>query len=128
MLHAVPECRQPEVSSLPRNCVKIVHTKSDSLVAEGPLGWPITKFEGNYYIRAKNLRSDGFRVNYVPGVCIYKFLYVWLDFVAPDGTVTKNFGWKYWFPNPIFPFIWFRVAVPASHPDIHVEEYICEDD
>ena len=77
------------------------------------IGWPVTPFEGNLYIRRQNLISNGFRVNYVPGLCIYKFLYVWLDFVTPEGKIVKNLGWKYWLPNPLFPFIWYRVAVPA---------------
>jgi hypothetical protein len=50
---------------------------------------------------------------------------VWLDFVTPDGTIVKNLGWKYWLPNPLLPFIWFRVAVAAEHPDIEIEEYEC---
>ena len=104
--------------------VRIKHTGSDSLIADGPIGWAIMPFEGNYYVREKNLLTDGFRVNYIPGLCIYKFLYVWLDYVAPDGTVTKNLGWKYWLPNPLLPFIWFRVAVATAHPDIVIEEYV----
>ena len=103
--------------------VRIRHSRSNSLIADGPIGLGITPFEGNFYIRKKNLVTDGFQVNYFPGLCIYKFLYVWLDFVAPDGTVTKNLGWKYWFPNPLLPFIWFRVAVPKEHPELRIEEY-----
>lgn len=106
-----------------RKYVRIVHNNSGAVIADGPVGWSITPFEGNYYIRKKHLVAGGFRINYVPGLCIYKFLYVWLDFTAPDGTVTKFLGWKYWLPNPIFPFIWFRVALPASHPELRVEEY-----
>ena len=26
-------------------------------------------------------------------------------------------------PNPLFPFIWFRVAFPRGHPEIDIEEY-----
>ena len=103
--------------------LRIRHVGSDTLIAEGPVGWAITPFEGNYYIRKSNLLTDRFRVNFLPGLCFYKFLYVWLDFVAPDGTVSKNLGWKYWLPNPLFPFIWFRVAVPRNHPELVVEEY-----
>ncbi len=107
-----------------RKWVRITHAKSNSLIADGPVGWAITPFEGNLYIGRKHLVSDRFRINYLPGLCIYKFLYVWLDFVAPDGTVTKNLGWKYWLPNPLLPFIWFRVAVPATHPELQVEKYV----
>jgi hypothetical protein len=108
-----------------RRCVRIKHSGSNTLIADGPVGWAITPFEGNFYISKKYLLSDGFKINYIPGLCIYKFLYVWLDYVVPDGTVIKNLGWKYWLPNPLFPFIWFRVAVPRGHPDILVEEYEC---
>ena len=73
----------------------------------------------------KNLMTNGFRGNTLPGLCVYKFLYMWLDFVPLDGTVVKNLVWKHWLPNPLFPFIWFRVAVPATDPDIVVEEYEC---
>lgn len=105
-------------------CIRIFHSGSNSLIADGPIGWGIIPFEGNFYIRKKHLVTDGFRVNYLPGLCLYKFLYVWLDFVAPSGTVTRNLGWKYWLPNPLLPFIWFRVAVEGAHPEIRIEEYV----
>ena len=108
---------------MPRKYVRIWHSESSSLIADGPVGWGITPFEGNFYIRKTNLLTDGFRINYLPGLCVYKFLYVWLDFAAPDGTITKNLGWKYWLPNPLLPFIWFRVAVPGQHPEIRIERY-----
>jgi hypothetical protein len=60
--------------------VRITHKPSDELIAGGPLGWGITSFEGNYYIQSKYLKTTGFKVNYLPGLCIYKFLYVWLKF------------------------------------------------
>lgn len=103
--------------------VRIIHSETDSLIADGPLGWGITAFEGNFYISRKYLVTDGFRINWLPGLCIYKFLYVWLNFVQPDGTISRNLGWKYWLPNPLLPFIWFRVAVPGVHPEISVERY-----
>jgi hypothetical protein len=34
------------------------------LLAEGPLGWGITPFEGNLYIRKKYLLTDKFKVNF----------------------------------------------------------------
>ena len=105
--------------------VRITHKSTGIPIAEGPIGWGITPFEGNFYIRKKYLLAGGFKINYIPGLCIYKFLYVWLDYVAPDGTVIRNLGWKYWLPNPLFPFIWFRVAIPREHPDILFEEYKC---
>jgi hypothetical protein len=62
-------------------------------------------------------------VNFFPGLCVYKFLYVWLDFRAPGGEVCKGLGWLYWLPNPLLPFIWYRVALPAHHPELRVECY-----
>jgi len=60
----------------------------------------ITPFEGNYYIRKKYLKTDQMRVNYFPGLCIYKFLYVWMDLHLGDGTRVRSLGWMYWLPNP----------------------------
>ena len=119
-----------------KKCIRIKHANSDTLIAEGLIGWGITPFEGNYYISNKCLRTTGFRVNYIPGLCIYKFLYVWLDFIPPnyislgnknaDDSTIKNLGWKYWLPNPLLPFIWLRVAVPQKHPQLLVDEYDCD--
>ena len=102
--------------------IRIRH-RSGLEVAQGPLGWGITPFEGNLYIRRKHLKTDGFRPNWLPGLCVYKFLYVWMDLHLPDGTRVRNAGWKYWLPNPLFPFIWFRVAIDRSDPEWIVEEH-----
>ena len=74
------------------------------------MGWGITPFEGNYYISRKYLRTRGFKPNYIPGLCFYKFLYVWLDLHLADGHKIRNLGWLYWFPNPLFPFIWYMAT------------------
>jgi hypothetical protein len=103
--------------------IEIIHRPSQEVIAVGKRSWSITPFEGNYYISSKCLKTDGFKVNYVPGLCVYKFVYVWMDFHARDGHVTKNLGWKYFLPNPIFPFIWFRVAIPVEHPDLIVVQH-----
>ena len=103
--------------------MKIIHRKTEELIAEGKRGWAITPFEGNLYISRKSLRTDGFKVNYMPGLCIYKFLYVWMDYDVDEETTINSLGWKYWLPNPIFPFIWFRVAVSNRHPELEYEEY-----
>ena len=100
--------------------VRITHRLSGELIADGPLGWrDIMLFEGNYYVANKHLATDGFKTNYIPGLCFYKFIYVWLNFTHSKGT-TKNLGWRYVIPNPLFPFIWFRVAVPALHPELDI--------
>jgi uncharacterized protein (DUF427 family) len=103
--------------------VRIKHRESGTVLADGPLGWGITPFEGNYYIRKQHLKTDGFRPNYFPGLCIYKFLYVWMDLHLGAGKRIHNIAWMYWLPNPLFPFIWFRVALPRAHPEIEIEEY-----
>ncbi len=100
--------------------VRIRHHPSGTILAEGPLGWGITPFEGNFYIGRKYLLTDGFKPNFIPGLCPYKFLYVWLDLRLDNGERVRNLGWMYWLPNPLFPFIWYRVAVPADHPELEV--------
>ena len=102
--------------------VRIRHRASGATLAEGPMGWGITPFEGNYYVARKYLRTDGFKPHYVPGLCFYKFLYVWLDLHLGAGNRIRNLGWLYWLPNPLFPFIWYRVGVPQRHPELIVEE------
>ena len=103
--------------------VRIRHKRSRMLLADGPIGWGITPFEGNFYIRRKFLKTDRFKANFIPGLCIYKFLYVWLDLRLSRDQQVSNLAWMYWLPNPLLPFIWFRVAIPRNHPEIEIEEY-----
>ena len=103
--------------------VRITYKETGTLLAEGPIGWGITPFEGNFYIGRKYLKTDRFRINYIPGICFYKFLYFWMDLHLDGDRRVKNLGWMYWLPNPLLPFIWFRVAVPKVHPEIEIEEY-----
>jgi hypothetical protein len=108
--------------------VRITHRPTGTVLAEGPLGWGITPFEGNYYI-ARRYRKDGaFRPNFIPSICVYKFLYVWMDLCLPGGepgkeVTDRSIAWMYWLPNPLFPFIWFRVALPAAHPHLLIERF-----
>lgn len=106
--------------------IRITHRPSGTILAEGPKGWGMTPFEGNVYIGRKHLRTDAFKPNYIPGLCLYKFLYVWMDLRLPGEKPVRGAGWMYWLPNPLFPFIAFRVAVPRHHPDISVEEIPAE--
>jgi hypothetical protein len=101
--------------------VRITHRKMGTLIAEGPLGWGITPFEGNYYISRRYLRAT-FKPNFIPGLCVYKFLYTWMDLILPNGDRERGLGWLYWLPNPLLPFIWYRVAVPQQDPALLVEE------
>lgn len=97
--------------------LRISRISNGEIIAEGPLGlFGITSFEGNYYISRSCLRTKGFKLNWIPGLCVYKFLYIWLDFRACDGELSRQAGWLYWLPNPIFFFIAFRVAVPQASP------------
>ena len=101
--------------------IRITHRGSGRVLVEGPLGWGITPFEGNYYVRRKYLRTQQFRPNFVPGFCPYKFLYVWMDLDLEEAGKIKNLAWMYWLPNPLFPFIWSLLALPGRHPDLEVE-------
>ena len=103
--------------------IRIKHSGTGTVLAEGPVGWGITPFEGNFYIRRKYLKTKQIRANFLPGLCPYKFLYVWMDLHLGEGNRVRNLGWMYWLPNPLLPFIWFRVALPRQHPEIDIEEY-----
>ncbi|MBI4408448.1 MAG: hypothetical protein HY561_01990, partial [Gemmatimonadetes bacterium] len=46
---------------------------------------------------------------------------VWLDLIPPTGQRVRGLAWYYWLPNPLLPFIAFRVAVPGGHPEVRVE-------
>jgi uncharacterized protein (DUF427 family) len=106
---------------LSHKTITIIHRHTGVALAQGPLGWGITPFEGNYYIRRRYLKAGIFKANFIPGLCLYKFLYVWMDLLLPDGSREKNLGWMYWLPTPLLPFIWFRVALPGTHPSLSVE-------
>jgi len=96
--------------------VRIKLGETGTGTADEPLGWGITPFKRAYYVRKKYLRTDGFRANYNSGLCFYKFLYVWMNYVQEGGTKIRALGWKYWLPNPLLSFIWFRVAIPKKPP------------
>ncbi len=101
--------------------IRIVHNETGTVIAEGPKGWGMTPFEGNYYIAKRYLRAS-FKPNFVPGLCIYKFFYIWMDLVLREGKRERGLGWMYVLPNPLLPFIWFRVAVSASDPALTITE------
>lgn len=105
--------------------IKIIHKATGIVLAEGPLGWKITQFEGNYYVEDQCLNNHVFKVNFLPGICFYKFFYVWVDLVIDGKTQIKNFAWKNWLPNPLLPFIWFRVAIPGGEMEI---EYVLSEE
>jgi len=82
--------------------IRLTHAPSGTILAEGPKGFGgITSFEGDFYVRRKYLRTDALKVNWVPGLCSYKFLYVWLDLRIEGWAPSKFLGWLYWLPNPL---------------------------
>lgn len=101
--------------------IRISHKATGELIAEGAKGWGMFYFEGNYYIASKNLKTRGFRWSGIPGICFYKFIYFWYHLHLQNGEVESMIGWKYWVPNPLFPFIAFRIALPAHHPSLTIE-------
>lgn len=102
--------------------VRITHGPSGTSIAEGPLGWGILPFGGSLYIARRYLMTDGFKANFVPGLCSYKFLYVWLDLHLPDGSRSRSLGWRYVLPNPLFFFLWWRVGLDRHHPELVIEQ------
>jgi hypothetical protein len=102
--------------------IKITHIPSGLVLAEGRLGWGITSFEVSFCIRKKCLKILRFKVNYIPGLCLYKF-YVWLGLRLDGAAHARSLGWMYWLPNPLFPFIAFRVALPGNHPALRVQRF-----
>ena len=105
---------------MPKKHVTITHAPTREIIADGPVGWGVTPFEGNWYISRKYLRTDGFQATVLPGLCFYKFVYLWMHFRASDGSRSKYLAWRYVIPNPLFPFIAFRVAVSGQHPELDV--------
>ncbi len=105
---------------MPNKYIRISDTPSGEIIAEGPVGTRITPFEGNYYIQKKYLRTRGYKPNFISGLCIDKFLYVWMDLSLESGGKASMLGWFYWLANPLFPFVWYRIGVPQSHPEIRI--------
>ncbi len=95
--------------------VRYRHKGTGMLLAEGPLGWSTTPIEGNFCIARKYLKTDRFRTNYVPGVCIYQFLYAWMTLQLDDGKQVHSPGWLYSLPNPLLQFIWIRNSRSYQH-------------
>lgn len=100
----------------------IIHKPSGEIIAQGPKGWGMFQFEGNVYMARRHMKTEGFSFSGIPGICPYKFIYFWYHFKSRNGTRSPMLGWKYWLPNPLFPFIAFRIAVPLNHPEITVKE------
>jgi len=105
---------------MPADHIRIRHRPSGAIIAEGRIGWSLLPLEASFYIAGRRLCQGRFKSIPVPGLCPYKGIYLWLDYVAPDGTRTPRLGWRYVLPNPLLPFIVWRVALPRRHPAIEV--------
>jgi hypothetical protein len=85
-------------------------------------GWTTATEAGVWYIHRRCLRTTGFQHSVVPGLCVYKVVYLWMHHRSADGAISKALGWRYVLPNPLLPFIAFRVALPGQHPDLQILE------
>ncbi|MBI4523339.1 MAG: hypothetical protein HY695_05940 [Deltaproteobacteria bacterium] len=52
--------------------VQITREATGMKLAAGPIGWGIAPIEGNYDIQRKYLATDRLRLNFIPGLCVYK--------------------------------------------------------
>ncbi|AFZ54636.1 hypothetical protein Cyan10605_2556 [Cyanobacterium aponinum PCC 10605] len=103
-----------------KKLITITHIPTSKIIARGFEGWGFMAFEGNYYIRLKYIRTTGFQFSYIPRFCIYKFLYVWLHLKVKDYK-EEFIAWMYVIPNPLLPFIWFRIGLPRNHHALKIE-------
>jgi uncharacterized protein (DUF427 family) len=104
--------------------IRITHKETGELIAEGFRGWQIIPLEGNYYIQKKLIKTDKFKISFVPGFCFYKFFYVWLNYKIDDKRKDKWIGWIYFLPNPLFFFIGFRIGLPRYPPSLRIEGHL----
>ena len=102
---------------------QLIHNSSGTVIAEGSFKDGVKTFEGNYYIKKKYFIDGMMKTNYVPGICFYKFIYVWMDLILPGGKKIKNAGWMYIVPNPIFYFIIGRIGIPQSNAELSLKKY-----
>lgn len=53
-----------------KKVVRIIHKPSGDILAEGPRGWDMFSFKGNYYVADKHIKTDGFSSSWIPGLCV----------------------------------------------------------
>lgn len=70
--------------------MKVVHRASGTVLAEGPTGWGMIRFDGGVYIRRRHLVGGAFSLGIIPGLCVYKGLYLSLDYTPQ--TAPSNVG------------------------------------
>ena len=98
---------------------QLIYIPTETLIAEGPFS-ALKKLEGNYYIKEKHVVKGRVKTSYIPGLCPYKFIYVWMNLIVEDRKIS-GLAWKYIIPNPIFPMIWFSIGFPQQHPELKIE-------
>lgn len=99
---------------------KLTHIKTKKIIAEG-IEKDIYRLEGNYYIKESAFKQGIIVNTYLPGLCFYKFIYVWVNIKISDKLILKSFGWKYILPNPIFFKIFKRIGIPINQDEIQLE-------
>ncbi|TXM70712.1 hypothetical protein [Methylobacterium sp. WL120] len=72
--------------------MKVVHRGSGTVLAEGPSGWGMSRFGGGIHIRRRHLVGGTFSLGIVPGLCVYRGLYLSLDYMPPDGPIERGLG------------------------------------
>jgi hypothetical protein len=107
-----------------RILIIITYKETGELLAEGLKGWDVIPLEDNYYVKKKLIKTDKFKISFIPGFCFYNFFYVWLNYQIDDSRKERWIGWIYFLPNPLFFFIWFRIGLPKYHPSLRVEEIL----
>ncbi len=100
--------------------------KAASFWPRGPSVGALRPLKATITSRRNISRRKASSPNFLPGLCIYKFFYVWMDLHLEDGSKLPSLGWLYWLPNPLFPFTWYRIGLPREHPQLSVEEYQVE--
>lgn len=114
------EPRRPGVAASrgPRP-MALVYRPTGEIIATGRRGRGITRFEGNWYVKRALLRVRTIRPTWIPGLCPYKGLYMWVRVELPSGAILEPPAtWVYWLANPLLPFLFRRLGLDGSHPDI----------
>ncbi len=101
--------------------LRITHTPSGTLLAEGPSGRGIALFEGNYYVRRKYLCIARRKEGSQPGPCVYSFLYAGLDLWLAGRAQTGSSSKRRWVTHRFVPLLAFRMAFPGDDPSIRFE-------
>ena len=107
---------------MPKKFVRITHLPSGEVIAEGPVGWGITPFEGNWYISKKHLRTDGFSDERRARALRVQVRVHLAAFPARrPARCRDSSGGDTSFPTLSSPSSRSGVAVPGDHPEIEAK-------